>query len=299
MTRILLPVTAIAVLTACAFDEGLTIRNMEGKIILPPTAATMVVPKDDGTSEEVGPDVRMIGPVYVGLYPAIGDSEFPFPHPVTGPRASDDLYGDAFPYGGTTVGDLRYACFEDLECKIVSGRHVDYDSIIEWMGVFEEPLKDAFGQDILAGDYIRQVCFEQQFYTSDEELRLIPTEDKNGDGVVDAGDLDFVERDDGNFEGSFKIWQQEYVDGFSAWAYMDAPNASSMLFRTCDSEQGSQTVDYNETIRTGSQYQTVLNVPVAHITAGDWVGSMENGIHTYESVDDEVEIWIDFKVGGE
>lgn len=296
MKRILLPAAAIVVFTACAFDENLVIENMEGRIIIPRDAATQTLEYTDGTTETVT-DVRMIGPVFVGLYPEIEQGAYPFPHPNTGPSLTAGQIGDAYPYGGTTVGDFRYACFEDLSCNMVSGRHLTYDSIIEWMGVFEQPFRDAFGQPVETGDYIQQVCFEQNFYTSDEEVRLIQTADRDGDGEITAADLDFVENAEGNFEGRFKIWQQEYTEGFSAWAFMDAPNTNSMTHTTCNPDLGSQQVEYNQIIRTGTQYRNVLNYPNTYLTPGDWVGSMENGVHTYSDVNDDVEIWVDFAVG--
>ncbi|TNE84659.1 MAG: hypothetical protein EP330_28735 [Deltaproteobacteria bacterium] len=295
MKRILLPALGIAALTACAFDEGLIIEDIEGKIILPPEALSMEVPQDDGTDLAVGPDVRMIGPVFVGLYPGVGDSDFPYPHPLRAPT------GDALPYGGTTLGDYRFGCFEDLACKVLSGRFTSYDEIVEWLGVFEEDFFDAYGNPVTSGDYIRQVCFEQLYYTSDEEIRILPG-DKNDNGEIDAGDLDFVLNEStGNYEGNFKIWQQEFTEGFSAWAYMDAPDPDTMAYRTCNSDpqEVRNVQDYNQSVVGGSQFQDVLNYPNTYITRGDWVGSMEQGIHTYETVTDDVEIWIDFKVGGQ
>lgn len=296
MKRILIPTVGLAVCTACAFDEGLVIENMEGRIILPPEAATQSFFNEDGTLRETVTDVRMIGPVYVGLYPTIEEGAFPYPHPSTGPSLSSGRIGDAYPYGGTTVGDFRFACFEDLTCNLVSGRHLSYDSIIEWMGVFDQPLLDAFGQPVETGAYIQQVCFEQNFYTSDEEVRLIQTKDTNDDGVVDALDLDFVERADGNFEGRFRIWQQEFVSGFTAWSFMDAPNNNSMTHTTCNPDAGAQQRDYSVNIQTGTQYQDVLNYPSTYLTDGDWVGSIDRGTHTYVDVFDDVEIWIDVPV---
>ena len=114
---------ATALLVGCYYDEGLEIDNLHGTVVLPETAAqrTIVV---DGTDELVT-DVRLIGPVILGLYPAVGNDQFGYSHPVTGPAFNSGTTGDTFPYGGTTVGDVRFACMQALTCKVSSGRFVD------------------------------------------------------------------------------------------------------------------------------------------------------------------------------
>ncbi len=276
----------------CVWDEDLLIENLTGTLRLPEAAVTRTVVREDGTSETIT-DPRLIGPVYIGLYPEVFGANVvePYPHPEVGPQFAANLPGDTYPYGGTTVGDIRYACFEFLSCKTISGRFVDYNDILSWFSFLELPVVDEAGAEIESGEYFRQVCFDILNSTADDEIRITATEDRNDDGVIDVSDLDFVrDESDGSYVAEFTIWQQEMfwdqnqerddgcepgVDcrGFKAWAFMDAPSSGSFAFSTCDGSQGFQNQEYNADFFGGRPHSDVLNQPASYISPGDWVST--------------------------
>ena len=98
--------------SGCQFDEGLIIENMRAKVFVPEEAATREFLREDG-SVEVITDVALIGPVFLGLYASVAPPESieAYPHPEVGPQYIENTPGDTYPYGGTTIGDIRYACF--------------------------------------------------------------------------------------------------------------------------------------------------------------------------------------------
>lgn len=285
----------LAALAGCTYDEGLTIVDMTGTVVLPEEAATRVITHADGSSETVI-DPRLIGPVYLGLFAGVQDGLQVYPHPSMGPMFQPGTPGDTYPYGGTTVGDLPFPCFESLVCKVTSGRYLDFDSLVDWFGeTLETPIVDAFGDEVNTGDYVRQTCYELMHYTSDEEVRLTATEDRNEDGLIDLTDLDFVQGSDGKFYAEFTLWQQEYVDDFSLWGWMDAPSEVSNMFSSCDPSQGYTESTYSSNFQGGMQYPDLLNTPSLYISTGDWVVS-SGGSHVYGSPDDHPEIHLDFQV---
>ncbi|MCB9677548.1 MAG: hypothetical protein H6737_20750 [Alphaproteobacteria bacterium] len=307
-TSIALGLLLPALATGCAWDEGLEIRNMTGTVVIPREAATRTFQRSDGTVEEVT-DVRLIGPVYVGLYPSVQpeDTVQRYPHPEVGPLFSADLsIGDAYPYGGTTIGTFRSACLKDMACRIPSGRFYDFQEMADWFAdTLESPIKDIYDQPITSGELIRQTCFSTLNYTSDAEIGLTVTSDRNEDGVLDHEDLDFVERTDGNFEGEFLIWQQEYAtnadgQGFTLWAFMDSPAPGDGAFSTCDSTRGRQVDEYAEDFRAGAVYQDLLNRPSVRLNRGDWVAGQQEATgdygYIYQSPDDLPEIWINWQI---
>lgn len=285
-----------SLLPACTYDEGLEIRDMRGSVVLPEEAATRIV---DG--EEVT-DVRNIGPVYIGAYPSVQEGFAEYPYPEVGPVFQTGVAGDTYPYGGTTVGDYRHPCLEALQCRVVSGRYVDFDHIVTWFNDNTDvQLTDDQGNP-MTGEYLRQVCFDLFEYTSDDEVRLTATEDRNDDGTINAKDLDFVQRSDGKWEAEFTLWQQEYFEdaetgqGFSLWGWMDAPS-ESFRFNTCDPEEGNRTTEYDEQFYGGAQYRELLNHPDERISTGDWVPSTLDDVWVYSSPDDEnVEIHLNHRV---
>lgn len=276
-------------LSACGFNEGLIINDMTGRIIVPREAATRTMPNGETVT-----DVRLIGPVYIGFYPDVRDDTFGFPHPAIGPVFSSTVGGDAYPYGGTSIGDIRYPCLQSLVCKVTSGRFLDFEQIVEWFNdYYQDPVLDGVGNVVTTGEYIRATCYERLRITSDAEIRITAFEDRNGDGKVDELDLDFVENGDGDFEAEFKVWQQEFFDGFKLWGWMDAPGAANGQIRTCDPSQGFNDTEYANNFRGGRPYRDLLNFPNRYIQTGDWVASQP---HEYERWDDEVVLRLDYEV---
>lgn len=287
---------ALALVAGCYYDEGLDIDNIHGTVVLPEAAAqrTIVI---DGTNTLVT-DVRLIGPVILGLYPDISESQFAYPHPVTGPAFSQDSAGDTFPYGGTTIGDIRFACMQALTCKVTSGRFSSYDNIVDWFNMVGTPLEDSSGNPVTTGEYLRQTCFQILEAVADEDVRLVPP-DQNDDGAVDGADLDFVQRNDGMWEADFTVWQQEMFGdvstgaGFKLWGWMDSPNFGTYDFKTCDRSNGFQQQEYNQQFAGGRQFRDLLNHPSNYIEIGDWVSGAAVEI---TSLEQQPELQIDFVV---
>ena len=278
-------------MSGCQYDEGLLIHNMRGTIVVPRAAATRQITDEDGNTTEVV-DARNIGPIYVGVFPSVFPANVidTFPHPEVGPVYLDGVQGDTYPYGGTTIGDLRFGCFDNLACKLVSGRHFDYESIIDWFSnTLNTPILDAEGREVDNGEYYRQVCFDLMEVTSDEEVYITVTSDQNNDGEINAADLDFKENADGDFEAEFVMWQQDFFwdqnaedctpgsdcPGFSVWAFMDGPSGVDSSFATCetDNNSGFQVNEYNVDFFGGRAEPDVLNAPSKYIGIGDWVSS--------------------------
>jgi len=296
MMRKLMACLALPALFAggCQFDEGLDIQTMTGKVVLPRAAATRTFTLEDGTEQELT-DVKLIGPVYLGLFSGVENGIERYPHPAVGPAYQSGLIGDTYPYGGTTIGDFQFACVEFLSCKVVSGRYQDFNELVSWFNdTVGEIVTDSYGLPVETGEFLRQRCYEILQVTSDDELRLTNTRDKNEDGVIDAKDLDFVENADGDFEAEFTIFNQDYIEGFSLWGWMDAPSETSYKFSTCDPTSGYSHREYNEQYFGGRAWRDLLNRPSDVITEGDWVSGEA---HIYQSIDDTVELKLDFMVG--
>lgn len=284
-------VAAVGTQAGCRFDEGLAIHNLVGTVVVPRAAATRQQLQEDGTVVDVV-DVRNIGPVYIGLFAAVEEANViqTYPHPSIGPIYLDGVQGDTYPYGGTTIGDFRFACFDALTCRVTSGRYDSYDAIVEWFNdTLKSPIADADGRTVNNGEYFRQTCMDLMEVTSDDEVHLLPP-DHDDDGKITAVDLDFVENEDGDFVGEFKIWQQQYFwdqedqektdctpgldcKSFSVWAFMDGPSEADAGFTTCESDDfiGFEVEEYNYDFWGGAAQEDVLNKPGTYIGAGDWV----------------------------
>ncbi len=273
--------------------EGFTTTDLHGEVVLPAEAATRVF--SDIPDPVV--DAALIGPVYLGLYPSVKVGILPYTHPEIGPVFQAGIPGDAYPYGGTSLGDIRFPCIEFLKCKVVSGRYVDFDKMVTWFNdTLEIPIVDAHGDPVVDGDYIAQACYDQLRYVGEEEIRLTATKDKNDDGVLDAKDLDFVQQNDGTWKADFTIYQQEYFEnvetgtGFTLWGWMDAPSELNNQFTTCDPNDGYQETEYNLDFYAGRAQRDLLNFPSTYIGAGDFVSSAG---FVYGSPDDEATILLD------
>lgn len=293
-------------LQGCAYDEGLLIANLKGRVFLPQEAAQRTIVLEDGTQETIE-DVRLIGPVYLGLFPSVYPANVVerYPHPEIGPQYLADVQGNTYPYGGTTLGDIRYPCFEFLKCKVTSGRYVDYDSIVDWFELIGQPIKDAGGEEVTDGEFLRQTCFELLSVTSDREVRLV-AEDRNDDATVDALDLDFVKEGD-YYVGEFTIWQQDFFwdqeqenctpgvdcDGFSVWGWMDTPSTTEYVYSTCDPDLGFVNPWYNAQFPGGASFVDTLNFPSKYISDGDYTASEG---YVWRDIYDEPDLYFDFLV---
>jgi hypothetical protein len=297
MMKSMTTVAIVALLSGCTpWDEGLVIEDMTGTVVIPRDAATRSIYNAETKISEDVTDVRLIGTVYLGLYPAVlsedGERPFAYPHPEMGPIIDQGIPGDTYPYGGTSVGDYRFACVESLACKLSTGRFVDYDAIIDWFANFvNDPVKDASGEEVTSGAWLQSACYESLNVTEDAEVRITAYDDRNGDGAIDAGDLDFVENAAGDFVGSFTLWQQEYIDGFSLWGFMDTPSAVTSTFTTCNMEEGFNFNEYNADFKAGAMFGDILNHPSLYLEGGDYVASEG---YVYSSVDDTPTINIDW-----
>lgn len=310
MTRITVALSMLfpVVVGGCVFDEGLLIQNLQGRIFVPKAAVTRDIVRADGTVETIGPDIRLLGPVYLGLYPSVlGENVIErYPHPEIGPQFLEDVQGDTYPYGGTTIGDLRFACLEFLSCKVTSGRFVDYQDLIDWFAFVDQPISDAAGAEVTDSAFLQQTCYDLLNATADDEVRITAYEDRNDDGDLDALDLDFVEEDD-YFVGEFTLWQQEHFSdqnqedctpgtdctGFTLWGWMDAPSEGRYQFATCDASAGFQNTLYNADFFGGVVYPNLLNFPSTYITDGDWVAGEG---YIWSDIYDQPDLYLDFPV---
>ncbi|MEN0064966.1 MAG: hypothetical protein AAGA48_22665 [Myxococcota bacterium] len=300
---------ALALAPGCAFDEGLIIENLRGTVSIPVEAVTRTIQVDEGEFVEIEADPRLIGPVYLGLYSKVEEANVieEYPHPEFGPQFQPGRTGDAFPYGGTTIGDLRFACLPSLSCRLTSGRFETWDSIVEWFELLETPLTDVNGAPVPNGEYLRQVCYDFLNITSDEEIRVTAFEDRNNDGYINSGDLDF-QREDDFFVAEFTMFQQElFYDqddpnctpgrdctGFSLWGWMDAPDVDRFDYTTCfDDQFGLQIQEYNIEFEPGASPPDVLNFPSRYIARGDWVSTQP---FIWSDVFDEPNLVLDFEV---
>jgi hypothetical protein len=288
-----------ALLGGCAYDEGIIIGDMTGTIVLPREAATRTFTHSDGSSETVT-DARLIGPVYIGYFPGVEVGSQGYTSPVQGPVFQEGQPGNTYPYGGASIGDIRFPCVEALKCRVVSGRYVNFDEIVSWFNdTLQSPIADPYGNVIQSGDYIAEQCFDVLNYVDESEIRLTASEDRNDDGVIDKLDLDFVEQADGTFAAQFTVRQQEYFQsdegvGFTLWGWMDAPSEASYQFSTCDMNDGFQQGQYNSNFFAGRPYRALLNAPTQFIADGDWVASEG---YVYSSADDTPTLNLDFRVG--
>ena len=269
-------------LAAGCYDEGLSIYDLKGEVVLPKAAGTRAIPvrdadgniKTDASGEPITEeitDVRLIGPVYIGLYPETQFDEFEgYTLPVREP-----FRNIALPYGGTTIGDLRNACIEDLACRVTSGRFVDFDGMLDWFNnIVGAPVEDAQGDLITVGEFVRQTCFDLLEYTNDAEIRVTAFEDRNDDGEINELDLDFVyDEAEEVFRASFDLLQADFYEGMHVWAYMHTPGLTEYGFDSCNPTLGYGENTYDADYNAGLQFTDILNSPQVRIQSGDWVVS--------------------------
>lgn len=289
--------SALLVILGGCWQENLPQVDIQGKVVLPRSAATRDIPVLDANGDltydvdgnvitEEWTDPRLIGPVYLGAYSAIDTVSFDFPHPKMGPIITADVPGDTFPYGGTTVGRIDFACYEALRCKVSTGRFTDYAAILEYFKKIGTPVVDYRGNTVDSASTFQQYCYDYFYYTSDAEISFI-------------GDLDFTERDDGDFEAEYYMAQVTFVPGMSLWGFMDAPDILATqpeeegTFDTCYLEYGGRSVtDYDQSYYEGGPYNDILNFPATYVQEHDFVAE---GV-VIDSPDETPEIVLSFEV---
>lgn len=315
---LVLALTGLLAGAGCSYQEGLVIEDLTGTVVIPGEfiSSGQVV---DGVPTQV-PDPKLIGPVYLGLYAGSVEANVTtsYPYVSTGPVFdTENTVGDAYPYGGTSIGMLRSTCLEALQCKVATGRFVDYDELLEYVSQYGEVV-DFVGDPITTGDDLKNTCMAALDYVEDYQLGLVAV-DENGDEVVDENDLDFVLREDGNYEAEFNIWQQEYFEGvpygagpdaetqgFTLWGFMDAPAAGDGTFSTCDTSgrNGENPESYSQPVyNMFAMSRDILNRPNNYIRVGDVVSGVQdqaggNGDigYIFHDPDETPELWLNFQV---
>ncbi len=277
---------------AC-YQENIPEVDFTGTVVLPRAAATRLIPTYDADgnisgSEEVT-DPRLIGPVFLGAYAGIDLSSFAYPHPSMGPILDASTPGNAFPYGGTSVGRFDFACYDMLACKVVTGRFSDYNDVLDYFRMIGRPVTDFDGSEITYGSTYQQQCYYYYYATSDEEISFIGAED-------------FTENSAGDFEATFHMPHTTFTEGMAMWGFMDAPfidalaTSSNGTFTTCQETNSHEVPDYNNTYTEGEEVSDALNYPSLSITAGDWVG---DGNTFVTSADEQPTVNLSFQYTGE
>jgi hypothetical protein len=257
-------ITLIAALmaTGCAFDENLPEVDLSGVVRLP-AAITQFNYQEDPTLDAdptVIDDVRGIGPVYLGVFPSVQEGLYDYPHPEIGPVLTAAQEGNTYPYGGTSIGRFDWACYQQLKCKIVTGRFTSYDDIIDYFAnKLNTPIEDQLGNEVLGGTDFQERCFEVLYMTGDYELLFADTEtDFNLDS---SGEY---------YEAEIEIPHVIYAEGMSVWGWVDMPS-QTYEFSSCDPDVGEVQNYYNDSYDIGTNSIDLLNYPGNYIDSGDWV----------------------------
>jgi len=255
---------ALLLAGGCTFNEHLPQVDIHGTVVIPREAATrQVLNAATGQLEEVV-DSRAIGPVFLGAYASIDEPglNYDFPHPEIGPIFKEGETGNAYPYGGGTVGRFDYACYQALVCKVVTGRFTTYDDILDYFEtVVQEPVVDDRGTAVDSEAAFQAYCFELFNYTDDDELGFL---------TQDEDDLDFVENSAGDFEAEYDLWAVDYYQGMQIWGWLDTPD-EAYNFSTCDVDRGENNQEYSNDYRYGANVPDVLNFPGENISEGDYI----------------------------
>lgn len=311
-----LPLLAAVAASAGCFADA-PIFDLDLRVVIPKEAATaeVAVRRDtiDPTTGNVVDsqvtlqtfenDLRMLGPVYIGLYADVVTDLEAYPTPIRGAAFQSVVgeEGESYPYGGTSIGDFRFACARALACRVVSGRYETYDDIVDFFTKdLGNEIFDAYGEPITTGARLKSACYEILNATSDDEVRLTAYRDNNDDGEIDKKDLDFTKDANGDWVTTVRLWQQEFFPGFKPWAFLDTPASSgnsgrqtAFGFTTCNPEAGFRSSQYAATFNAGVSYNDILNRPYRRIAADDWVSSAEI---SWEDPYVVPELVLDFKV---
>ena len=217
-------------------DEQLPEQNISGTLTVP------------GSQAENAYD---IGIVYLGLYSGWDSNSLGYPYPSTGPVVGDASAGDAFPYGGTTVGRFAFACYQVLKCEFITGRFTNFEEIIS-----SYELTDEAGAPLTPEQMFDDCTFYYGFNSLEEF-------DFSGEEL-----LDFARNDAGDWEASWQIVRAQPRDNSVLYAYADNDLTS------CNPGDGSINRQPDAFVfREGTNFQDVLNFPVKYLTRGDFITS--------------------------
>lgn len=265
-----------SLLIGCAYDEELNDFDFFGTVKIP--AAATKFKYGLGDDEVEIDDIRGLGPLYIGVFPSVEDDLYPFPHPEMGPILAEGQDGNTYPYGGNSIGRFDWGCYEQLICKMVTGRFESFADIIDFhANVLGEPIRTPDGQPVQSEAEYRERCFEITYTTSDSEMLFIGERDFTLDG-------DYLVAED------VVLPQVAFREGMQVWAWVDMPSAS-FEFNTCTAGVGETQNYYNEFYQVGTNSIDVLNFPGKYIDSGDWV-TQEPA--TINSVNDEFELEIGY-----
>jgi hypothetical protein len=255
MKRIIIISTVLA---GCAYQEDLPEQDLRGTVRIPIDAIQFDYGEDLDNLESIT-DARGLGPVYLGVFPSVQEGLYDFPHPEIGPILNTSAEGDTYPYGGTTIGRFDWACYQELVCKVSTGRFTSYDDILEYFAdVLGDPVSDSEGVNVANGIEYQEHCYELLFATDDHEMLFLsetPDFEVDGDYLV-ATDIE--------------IPQVPFTENMAIWGWLDMPSRT-YEFSTCDNDNGEVASYYNEFYDKGTNYIDVLNFPGNYIDPGDWV----------------------------
>jgi hypothetical protein len=255
MKRIIIVSVALA---GCAYQEDLPEVDLHGTVRIPADAISFEFGDDIDNLETIS-DARAMGPVYLGVFPSVQEGLYDYPHPEIGPVLNTSQEGNTYPYGGTTIGRFDWACYQELVCKVTTGRFTSYDDLLEYFAdVLGNPVSDSEGVDVGSGTEFQEHCYELLFATADYEMLFIS---ETTDFTLDG---DYLVAED------VEIPQVPFTENMAIWGWVDMPSRT-YEYSTCDSSNGEQFSYYNEFYEKGTNYIDVLNFPGNYIDPGDWI----------------------------
>jgi len=249
---------------ACTYQEdALSNYDLKGTVSIPKEATQLTLVDTEFNERQID-DSRDIGPVYIGVFSGVEESNYGYPHPEIGPVINDDINGNTYPYGGTTVGRFAWGCYRQLRCQIVSGRFTDYADVIDYFAnTLDDPILNDELEPVIPEEY-RERCYDVMYVTSDAELDFITAgKDPDTPDFEDMGD---------HYEAEVTIPHALFKKGVSVWGWVDMPS-SKYKFSTCDENDGEYFYYYDEQYYEGTNTSFALNYPDDWIDDGDWLAS--------------------------
>ena len=245
--------------SGCTFDEDLPETDLQGTVRLPKDILKFDYQSDPESTDVVTiEDARGIGPVYLGVFPSVREGLYDYPHPELGPVLNSTQEGNTYPYGGTTIGRFDWGCYQELICKVVTGRYQSYDDLLEFFAdQLGDPVSDNQGKEVYSAVEFQEQCFEVLYMTGDNEMLFVSLEQ------------DFVDRGD-YLEADVEIPHTLFAEGMAVWGWVDMPS-KTFDFSTCNDSVGEFQFYYDEQYQLGTNNLDVLNFPGNYIDPGDWV----------------------------